>query len=95
MRRSREPASIQARSSLKGTPVGAAAALIGLRAPGLVDQDHAHQFGRERVEMAAVLPVGIALLNQPQIQLVDLLHEWRDGNQDAFERLMPLAYPGA
>jgi RNA polymerase sigma factor (TIGR02999 family) len=22
-----------------------------------------------------------------------LLHEWRDGNQDAFERLMPLAYP--
>jgi len=22
-----------------------------------------------------------------------LLHQWRDGNQDAFERLMPLAYP--
>jgi len=26
-------------------------------------------------------------------EITRLLHEWRDGNQDAFERLMPLAYP--
>ena len=37
----------------------------------MVDQDHTHHFGGERIEVPAVLPFRFPLVQQPQIQFVD------------------------
>jgi hypothetical protein len=37
----------------------------------MIDQDAAHQFGRQGIEMAAVLPVHRSLLHQFKISLVN------------------------
>jgi hypothetical protein len=49
----------------------AAAALLCLARSRVVDQDAAHDLGDHAIELRAVLPVGAALIDEPQVHFVD------------------------
>ena len=42
-----------------------------LAAPGMLHQDAAHHLGSQSEEVRSILPVGVALADQPKIRLVD------------------------
>jgi hypothetical protein len=44
---------------------------LGLGFARMVNQDHAHHFGGEGVEMPAVVPCGLFLVQEPEVKLVD------------------------
>ena len=48
-----------------------AASLLRDIAPGVIGQDHAHDFGGEGVEVSAIRPVRFLLADQAQIHFVD------------------------
>jgi len=47
------------------------AALLPQVAPRMVDQNHSHNFRREGEEVRPIVPVGYALMAQPQIEFVN------------------------
>lgn len=48
-----------------------AAPFVGTLAAGVIDQDLAHDAGRHREEMRAVLPLRLFLIYQPNISFMD------------------------
>jgi hypothetical protein len=44
---------------------------LRLVSAGVVDQDHAHHFGRKSVKMCAIFPHRLLLVQEPQVEFVD------------------------
>src|SRR6202022_2936873 len=55
----------------QGNALASAAAHLRLVPPRVIDENHAHYLGREGVEMPAVFPCSLLLVQEPQVEFMD------------------------